>query len=225
MSIALIVIGVLILLIILYVVAIYNGLIKLRNRAEEAFSDIDTQLKRRHDLIPNLVETVKGYATHERQTFDSVTQARTNAVNAQGPQAQAAAEGILGQALGRLFAVAEAYPDLKANENFLQLQNELTDTEDKIQASRRFYNMNVRDLNIKVQSVPSNIVANMANITEREFFELEDPGDREVPDVSFAGTSPPPGSPPAAAPAAPAPTSPPPSAPPTGSDPPGPPTV
>ncbi len=225
MSIALIVIGVLVLLIILYVVAIYNGLIKLRNRAEEAFSDIDTQLKRRHDLIPNLVETVKGYATHERQTFDSVTQARTNAVNAQGPQAQAAAEGILGQALGRLFAVAEAYPDLKANENFLQLQNELTDTEDKIQASRRFYNMNVRDLNIKVQSVPSNIVANMANITEREFFELEDPGDREVPDVSFAGTSPPPGSPPAAAPAAPAPTSPPPSAPPTGSDPPGPPTV
>ncbi|MGB0873114.1 MAG: LemA family protein [Solirubrobacterales bacterium] len=225
MSIALIVIGVLVLLVILYFVATYNGLIKLRNRAEEAFSDIDTQLKRRHDLIPNLVETVKGYATHERQTFDSVTQARTNAVNAQGPQAQAAAEGILGQALGRLFAVAEAYPDLKANENFLQLQNELTDTEDKIQASRRFYNMNVRDLNIKVQSVPSNIVANMANISEREFFELEDPGEREVPDVSFAGTSPPPGTPPAAAPPGPAPTSPPPAAPPAGSDPPGPPAV
>lgn len=227
--IALIVIGVIVLLIILYVVATYNGLIKLRNRVDEAFSDIDTQLKRRHDLIPNLIETVKGYAAHERQTFDSVTQARTNAVNAQGPQAQAAAEGILGQALGRLFAVAEAYPDLKANENFLQLQNELTDTEDKIQASRRFYNMNVRDLNIKVQSVPSNIVANIANIDEREFFELEDPTDREVPEVSFAGTSPPPGTPPAAAPAAPTPPAPapaaPPAAPPAGSDQPGPPTA
>lgn len=215
--IALIVIGVIVLLIILYVVATYNSLIKLRNRTEEAFSDIDTQLKRRHDLIPNLIETVKGYAAHERQTFDSVTQARTNAVNAHGPQAQAAAEGILGQALGRLFAVAEAYPDLKANENFLQLQNELTDTEDKIQASRRFYNMNVRDLNIKIQSVPSNIVANMANIEEREFFELEDPAEREVPEVSFAGSSPPAGAPPAAAPA--------PSAPPAGSDQPGPPTA
>lgn len=228
--IALIVIGVIVLLIVLYFVATYNGLITLRNRVEEAFSDIDTQLKRRHDLIPNLIETVKGYAAHERQTFDSVTQARTNAVNAHGPQAQAAAEGLLGQALGRLFAVAEAYPDLKANENFLNLQNELTDTEDKIQASRRFYNMNVRDLNIKVQSVPSNIVANMANITEKEFFELDDPAEREVPEVSFDGTSPPPGTPPAAAPAAPTPPAPapeaaPPAAPPAGSDPPGPPTA
>lgn len=227
MSIALIVIAVIVVLLILYVVATYNGLIKLRNRVDEAFSDIDTQLKRRHDLIPNLIETVKGYAAHERQTFDAVTQARTNAVNAHGPQAQAAAEGILGQALGRLFAVAEAYPDLKANENFLQLQNELTDTEDKIQASRRFYNMNVRDLNIKVQSVPSNIVANMANIDEREFFELEDPTDREVPEVSFEGFSPPPGGAPAAAPP-PAPTpapAAPPATPPAGTDQPGPPTA
>jgi LemA protein len=188
-TIALIVIAVIIVLLILYVVATYNGLIKLRNRTDESYSDIDTQLKRRHDLIPNLIETVKGYAAHERQTFDSVTQARTNAVNASGPQAQAQAEGVLGQALGRLFAVAEAYPDLKANQNFLHLQNELTDTEDKIQASRRFYNMNVRDLNIKVQSVPSNIIAGMANITERDFFELEDPADKEVPSVSFGSSA------------------------------------
>src|SRR4051812_38057933 len=187
--IALIVIAVIVILLIVYVIATYNGLISLRNRTEEAFSDIETQLKRRHDLIPNLIETVKGYAAHERQTFDSVTQARTNAVNASGPQAQAAAEGVLGQALGRLFAVAEAYPDLKANQNFLHLQNELTDTEDKIQASRRFYNMNVRDLNIKVQSVPSNVVANLAHVTEREFFELDDPADKAVPSVSFGSSA------------------------------------
>jgi LemA protein len=209
--IALIVIAVIVVLLILYVVVTYNGLIRLRNRTEEAFSDIETQLKRRHDLIPNLVETVKGYAAHERQTFDAVTQARTNAVNASGPAQSAAAEGILGQALGRLFAVAEAYPDLKANENFLQLQNELTDTEDKIQASRRFYNMNVRDLNIKIQQVPSNIVANMANIKEHEFFEIEDEADKAVPDVSFDASSfaaPAPGAAPATPPAAP-PTEPP----------------
>ncbi len=183
--IVLIVVAVIAVLVIGYFIATYNGLISLRNRTEEAFSDIETQLKRRHDLIPNLVETVKGYAAHERQTFDAVTQARTNAVNADGPADQAQAEGILGQALGRLFAVAEAYPDLKANENFLQLQNELTDTEDKIQASRRFYNMNVRDLNIKIQQFPSNVVANMANITEHEFFEIENEAEKAVPDVSF----------------------------------------
>jgi LemA protein len=244
-TIALIVIAVIVLLIIFYFVATYNGLIKLRNRVDEAFSDIETQLKRRHDLIPNLIETVKGYAAHERQTFDSVTQARTNAVNAQGPAAQAQAEGALGQALGRLFAVAEAYPDLKANQNFLALQNELTDTEDKIQASRRFYNMNVRDLNIKVQSVPSNIIAGFANITTREFFEIEDAGDREVPNVSFGDDSAPPAVPPAPAPTPAAPTAapvtpapeaappvpesppvtPPPAAPAEGADPPGPPTA
>jgi len=218
--IALIVVAVIVVLLILYVVVTYNGLISLRNRTEEAFSDIETQLKRRHDLIPNLVETVKGYAAHERQTFDAVTQARTNAVNASGPAQSAQAEGILGQALGRLFAVAEAYPDLKANQNFLQLQNELTDTEDKIQASRRFYNMNVRDLNIKIQQVPSNIIANMANITEHEFFEIEDEAEKAVPDVSFDASSfaaPTPGTAQAAAPAAPPadPPANPPAAPPT----------
>jgi LemA protein len=231
--IALIVIAVIVVLLIIYVIATYNGLISLRNRTDEAFSDIETQLKRRHDLIPNLVETVKGYASHERQTFDSVTQARTNAVNASGPQASAAAEGMLGQALGRLFAVAEAYPDLKANQNFLQLQNELTDTEDKIQASRRFYNMNVRDLNIKIQQFPSSIIAKRASITEHEFFEIEDPAEKEVVNVSF--DTPPAVAPAAAAPAAPAPAAPAPEAappaappapePPAGGTPPGPPTA
>lgn len=169
----------------LYVVMAYNNLISLRNRVDESFSDIDTQLKRRHDLIPNLVETVKGYATHERETLQNVTEARQTAVAAKGPEAQAAAEGILGAALGRLMAVAEAYPDLKANQNFLALQNELSDTENKIQASRRFYNMQVRDLNTKVQSVPTNIIASRTGITEREFFELDDAAERAVPGVQF----------------------------------------
>lgn len=185
MSVALIVIGVLIVLVILYFVLTYNSLIRLRNRTEEAFSDIDTQLKRRHDLIPNLIETVKGYAAHEKSTFEMVTQARGAALNAQGPEAQAQAENALSGALGKLLAIAEAYPDLKANQNFLHLQDELTDTEDKIQASRRFYNMNVRDLNIKIESVPSNIVAGIANISQHEFFELDDEAEREVPQVSF----------------------------------------
>ena len=220
--IALIVIVVILVLLALYVVATFNGLVKLRNRTEEAYSDIETQLKRRHDLIPNLVETVKGYASHERQTFDSVTQARTNAVNAQGPAAQAQAEGVLGQALGRLFAVAEAYPDLKANQNFLQLQNELTDTEDKIQASRRFYNMNVRDLNTKIQQFPSNIIAGAAHITAHDFFEIDNEEEKEVPNVSFgddsaaANVAPAPAAAPAtAAPAAAPPADEPPAAPPT----------
>ena len=132
--------------------------------AEEAFSDIDVQLKRRHDLIPNLVETVKGYAAHERQTFENVTAARANAVAATGPQQQAQAENALSGALRQLFAVAENYPDLKASQNFLELQNELTDTEDKIQASRRFYNMTVRDLNVKIEQFPSSVVARFANL-------------------------------------------------------------
>lgn len=187
MTVVLIVIAVVVVLLIFYIVATYNGLISLRNRTDEGFSDIETQLKRRHDLIPNLIETVKGYATHERETFESVTAARNNAVSATSgsPEKQAQAEGILGGALGRLLAVAEDYPDLKANQNFLQLQDELTDTEDKIQASRRFYNMNVRDLNTKIQSVPSNVVAGAAKISEREFFEIEDAAQREVPQVSF----------------------------------------
>ena len=155
MTVVLIVIVVLIVLAVIYTIATFNGLIKLQNRADEGFSDIDVQLKRRHDLIPNLVETVKGYAAHERQTLENVTAARAAAVSATGPAAQAQAENQLTGALRQLFAVAENYPDLKASQNFLELQNELTDTEDKIQAARRFFNMTVRDLNIKVQSFPS----------------------------------------------------------------------
>lgn len=186
MSVALIVIIVLVVLVALWAFATYNKLVTLRTRSEEAFSDIDTQLKRRHDLIPNLVETVKGYAKHERETFNAVVQARAGAVSAHGPAAQGQAENVLTSALGRLFAVAEAYPDLKANQNFLALQNELTDTEDKIQASRRFYNMQVRDLNVKIEQVPSNIIAGIGNFEKKEFFELEDPAaERATPQVSF----------------------------------------
>ena len=189
MSIVVIVLIVLAVLLLIYTVVTYNALVRLRNQAEEAFSDIDVQLKRRHDLIPNLVETVKGYATHERQVFENVTAARSNAVAASGPEQQAAAENQLTGALRQLFAVAENYPDLKASQNFLELQNELTDTEDKIQASRRFYNMTVRDLNVKIEQFPSSVVARFANAQQRDFFELDDPGDRAVPAVSF-GTAP-----------------------------------
>src|SRR5687767_9888839 len=189
MSIAVIVLIVLAVLLAIYAIVTFNGLVRLRNQSEEAFSDIDVQLKRRHDLIPNLVETVKGYASHERQTFENVTAARANAVAATGPQQQAQAENALTGALRQLFAVAESYPDLKASQNFLELQNELTDTEDKIQASRRFYNMTVRDLNTKIQQFPSSVVARFANAQEREFFEMEEPSDRAVPAVSF-GTAP-----------------------------------
>ena len=189
MSIVVIVLIALAVLLVIYAVVTYNGLVRLRNQAEEAFSDIDVQLKRRHDLIPNLVETVKGYATHERQVFENVTAARSNAVAASGPEQQAQAENALTGALRQLFAVAENYPDLKASQNFLELQNELTDTEDKIQASRRFYNMTVRDLNVKIEQFPSSVVARFANAQQRDFFELDDPGDRAVPAVSF-GTAP-----------------------------------
>jgi LemA protein len=185
MSIALIILIVLVVLVAVYAVVTFNRLVRLRNQSEEAFSDIDVQLKRRHDLIPNLVETVKGYAAHERQVFENVTAARANAVAATGPQQQGQAENALTGALRQLFAVAENYPDLKASRNFLELQNELTDTEDKIQASRRFYNMTVRDLNVKIEQFPSSIVARFANAQQREFFELDDVGEREVPAVSF----------------------------------------
>src|SRR3989344_5790603 len=137
-----------------WLIASYNGLVTLKNRAKEAWADIDVQLKRRYDLIPNLVQTVKGYATHERELFEKVTQARANAMGAQGVKEKADAENMLTSTLKSLFAVSEAYPDLKASVNFLELQRELTDTEDKIQAARRFYNTNVRDLNIKVESFP-----------------------------------------------------------------------
>jgi len=168
----------------LWIVKIYNGLIKLKVRTNEAWSDIDVQLKRRYDLIPNLINTVKGYAIHERELFENVTKARSNAMNAQNPEEKAGAENMLTGALKSLFAVSENYPDLKANENFLELQRELSDTENKIQASRRFYNGNVRDLNTKIQIFPDSIVANMLKIGKREFFEIEEE-EKETPKVKF----------------------------------------
>jgi LemA protein len=165
-------------------VVIYNGLITLKNRVDEAWSDIDVQLKRRHDLIPNLVNTVKGYATHERELFEKVTEARTAAMGAQNPADKEKAENALSGTLKSLFAVAEAYPDLKANQNFLELQKELTDTEDKIQASRRFYNGNVRDFNTKIEVFPSNIVAGMLHFTKRDFFQMDE-AEKEPVKVEF----------------------------------------
>jgi len=162
-----------ILLIVLWVVFSYNSLVSFRNRTKEAWSDIDVQLKRRYDLIPNLVETVKGYATHERELLEKVTQARANAMNAQTIDEKGKAENMLSSTLKSLFAVTENYPDLKAAGNFLELQRELRDTEDKIQASRRFYNGNVRDMNIKIETVPTNIIANTFGFKKAEFFEIE----------------------------------------------------
>lgn len=160
---------------ILWVIFIYNRFVTLRNHAQEAWADIEVQLKRRYDLIPNLVNTVKGYATHESSAFENVTKARSNAMNAQGPTSEhAQAENMLSGALKSLFAVSEAYPDLKANANFLELQRELSDTENKIQAARRFYNTNVRDLNIKTESFPSNIIAGIFNFSKMSFFDLAD---------------------------------------------------
>ena len=147
------------------------------------------QLKRRHDLIPNLVETVKGYAAHERETFQAVTDARTKAMSASGPAQAGAAEGLLSQALGRLFAVAEAYPQLRATENFQQLQAELTNTEDQIAAARRIYNGNVQAYNTKIQVFPNSIIAGMGGFTKRDFFEIEDAGDREPVKVDFSTTT------------------------------------
>jgi LemA protein len=168
-----------------YVLVVYNALVRQRNQVKEAWSDIDVQLKRRYNLIPNLVETVKGYATHEREAFESVTKARANALNAGSPQAQAQAENALTSTLKTLFAVAEAYPDLKANANFLELQRELSDTENKIQAARRFYNSNVRDFNTAIEQFPKNVVANTFSFEKAEFFELEEPEARSMPKVDF----------------------------------------
>ncbi len=162
----------------------YNGLIRLKNRVDEAWSDIDVQLKRRYDLIPNLVNTVKGYATHERELFEKVTEARTRAMGAGNAMDKAQAENALAGTLKTLFAVAENYPQLKANENFLELQKELTDTEDKIQASRRFYNGNVRDFNTKIEIFPTNIFAGMLNFTKRDFFEAKEE-EKEAVKVEF----------------------------------------
>lgn len=166
------------------IIAMYNGLVRLKNRVDEAESDIDVQLKRRHDLIPNLINTVKGYATHERELFEKVTAARANAISAGNMHDKSEAENMLSDTLKSLFAVAEAYPDLKANQNFLELQRELTDTEDKIMASRRFYNGNVRDFNTKLEVFPTNLMASSLGFSKREFFEAEE-GEKALPEVKF----------------------------------------
>ena len=168
-----IIVGIIVLLAIV-VVALYNSLVTLRVRVDEAWSDITVQLKRRIDLIPNLVETVKGYAKHEKGVFEAVTEARASVMDAKGVKETGQAENMLEGALKSLFAVAEAYPDLKASQNFVELQQELVDTEDKIQASRRFYNTGVRDLNTKIQTVPTNIIAGIFGFKNREFFELDE---------------------------------------------------
>jgi len=177
-----IVLGVIALLVVL-VVLLYNRLVTLRNRVENAWAQVDVQLKRRYDLIPNLVETVKGYAAHERETFEAVTNARARAQAAQGPTEQGAAEGFLSQALGRLFAVAEAYPELQADENFRQLQDELAQTENRIAVSRQVYNDTVLTYNTAIQTVPGLLLAGPFGFGKRDFFEVEE-GAREAPRVA-----------------------------------------
>lgn len=172
--------------VIIWFIATYNRFVHLRIRAEEAWADIEVQLKRRYDLIPNLVNTVKGYASHESSAFENVTKARAAAMGASSIAEHATAEANLGKAVTGLFGIAEAYPELKANVNFLELQRELSDTENKIQASRRFYNTNVRDLNIGVQTFPASIVANMFKVMKKEFFDLPDnDAAQQVPNVTF----------------------------------------
>lgn len=179
-----IILGVVVVLV-LWIIGVYNGLVKLNNRAKESWSDIDVQLKRRHDLIPNLVQTAKGYATHERELFEKVTQARASAVNAGSPHEKAEAENVLSGTLKTLFAVSENYPELKASENFAKLQDELSDTENKIQASRRFYNGNARDFNIKIEIFPNNVVAGWLKFKKYEFFEVADEKEKENVEVKF----------------------------------------
>jgi len=171
--------------IVLWIILVFNRLVTLRNRTKEAWSDINVQLKRRYNLIPNLVETVKGYASHERQLFENVTKARTLAMQAQTVKEKGEAENMLSGTLKSLFAVVENYPDLKASTNFLELQRELRDTEDKIQAARRFYNTNVRDLNIKIESFPANTVANIFRFAKMDFFEIGEAAAREPVKVNF----------------------------------------
>jgi LemA protein len=174
--------------IIIWAILTYNSLITFKNRTDEAWSDIDVQLKRRYDLIPNLMETVKGYASHEKEVFENVTKARTAAMQAEqtgNPEEIGRTENMLTGALKSLFAVAENYPDLKASQNFLQMQDELSDTENKIQAARRFYNGNARDMNIKIQTFPSNLIAGIFKFDTRKFFEIENPEERENVKVKF----------------------------------------
>lgn len=185
--IVIIVVAVILLIVVFWAIGMYNGLARARLRVKEAWSGIDVQLKRRSSLIPNLVETVKGYASHEREVFENVTAARAGLMAAQGPAAAAQADNILTQALGRLFAVAEAYPDLKANQNFLELQRELTDTEDKIAYARQFYNTNVQSYNERIATVPSNVMAGMFNFQPAEYYEAEEAA-REDVKVSFSTT-------------------------------------
>lgn len=171
----------------LWAMATYNGLVRLRTMVEEGWSGIETQLKRRANLIPNLVETVKGYATHEKSAFEEVTRMRTQALAGGSVAERGAAESMLTKAIGGVMAVAEAYPDLKASDNFQALQGDLSEIEDEIQLSRRYYNGTVRNLNIKVESFPSNLIANMFNFIKAEFFEIENEEDRAVPEVDFNG--------------------------------------
>lgn len=184
MGIGTIIVIIILAVLVIWAIALYNGLIRLKNRVDEAWSDIDVQLKRRYDLIPNLVNTVKGYAAHEKELFEKVTEARAAAIGAQTPEDKEKAENVLSGTLKSLFAVAEAYPDLKANQNFLELQRELTDTEDKIQASRRFYNGNVRDFNTKIEVFPSNIFAKILGFAKRNFFQAEE-GEKAPVEVKF----------------------------------------
>jgi len=188
-SVIIIVVGLVLLIGVIYIL-MRNSIIASRNRADEAWSGIDVQLKRRHDLVPNLVESVKGYATHEQKTFENVTKARSQAMGAEGVQDTAKAESALGAALGQLRVVAEQYPDLRATENFQKLQNSLNELEDEIQASRRIYNSNVQSYNTKIQQFPMSIVAKQGGFTDKEFFEIGEPADREVPEVSFSQTPP-----------------------------------
>lgn len=177
-----------IVLVALVAIGIYNRIVGLNQRADQAFADVDVQLKQRHDLIPNLVETVKGYASHEKTTLDAVISARNAAVNAHGPAAQGQAEGVLNAALGKLFALAEAYPNLKANENFLALQRELADVENKIAAARRFFNNAIQEFNTAIQQIPGNFIAPMGNFRKRDFFEIPEAGRAAVeaaPNVKF----------------------------------------
>jgi LemA protein len=180
-----IIVAILVVLVLIFI-GVNNSMIGARNRVDEAWSGIDVQLKRRHDLVPNLVETVKGYATHERETFEKVTEARADAMKAQGPAQAGAAEGRLSAVLGDLRAIAENYPDLRATENFQQLQRELTELEDEIQAARRIYNSNVQTYNTKIQVFPNSVIASMRNFEAREFFEITDEAEREPARVSFS---------------------------------------
>ena len=180
---------VIVVLLVIFVIGMYNSLVRLRVQCDNAWSHIDVQLKRRYDLIPNLVETVKGYAGHEQGTLEGVVAARNQAMNTQGPAAKADAENVLTSALRQVFALAEAYPQLRAVESFTQLQNTLNQVEDSIQNARRYYNAVVRDLNTKIVQFPSSIIAGMFNITPRQFFEVSAPAEREAPKVSFGGAA------------------------------------